>query len=143
MGQRRQGGEAMSVRYALSTIFGLALLPVASMPGSASVTPIAEAGGADEPMVIQLAAKKGGGAHKGGASHKVKESKHVKVHHVNVNKNVHVKRKVYVNKTVNVNVKRGLYKGRHVYTGGTWARPRAYWWPVGGAVTAGAALGFV
>ncbi len=39
---------------------------------------------------------------------------------------------------------RGLYRGANVYYhGGAWARPGGYWWPVGGAVAAGAALGFV
>ena len=38
---------------------------------------------------------------------------------------------------------RGLYRGRYVYRGGPWVRPRNYWWPLGGAVAAGAALGMV
>ena len=38
---------------------------------------------------------------------------------------------------------RGLYRGRYVYRGGPWVRPRNYWWPIGGAVAAGAALGMV
>jgi len=56
----------------------------------------------------------------------------------------------------------GVYRGGTVYRGGAygyrpgvhaygyrpgywggWARPGGYWWPVGGAVAAGAALGFV
>ncbi|MEJ2378248.1 MAG: hypothetical protein P8Y71_23645 [Pseudolabrys sp.] len=100
---------------------------------------------ADHSLVIQVAGRKGRGAKAGGAHRAGK-----------VNKNVDIKRKsggahgkVKVNKNVNVNVdrkghgNRGLYRGRHVYTGGTWARPGAYWWPRGGAVAAGAALGFV
>ena len=38
---------------------------------------------------------------------------------------------------------RGLYRGRYVYRGGPWVRPRNYWWPIGGAIAAGAALGMV
>jgi hypothetical protein len=137
----------MSSKYALSAIFGLALLPIASVPVTANTNSIGEAAAiADKPMLIELAARKGGGhkggqksAHKGG---KVSAGKSAKVNRsAKVNKNV--KRNVNVNKNVNVNVKRGLYTGRHVYTGGVWVRPSAYWWPVGGAVAAGAALGFV
>ena len=32
-----------------------------------------------------------------------------------------------------------VYRGR----GGAWARPGRYWWPRGGAIAAGAAIGFV
>jgi len=59
----------------------------------------------------------------------------------NVNRNTKVNRNTNVNRNVNVN--RGLYTGRHVYSGGVWVRPTGYWWPVGGAIAAGAAVGFV
>jgi hypothetical protein len=58
-----------------------------------------------------------------------------------VNRAVVVNRGVRVNRAVVVN--RGLYRGRYVYRGGPWVRPRAYWWPIGGAVAAGAALGMI
>jgi hypothetical protein len=140
----------MSLRYALSAMFCLALLPVASVPVTANANSIEEAAAiADKSMLIELAARKGGG-HKGGAhksAHKggkVKASKTAKVNRsAKVNKKVQVNRNLKVNKNVNVNVKRGLYTGRHIYTGGVWVRPSAYWWPVGGAVAAGAAMGFV
>src|SRR5215510_13436002 len=109
----------MSSKYALSAIFGLALLPIASVPVTANTNSIGEAAAiADKPMLIELAARKGGG-HKGGhkSAHKGGKVKAGKTANVNrsakVNKNV--KRNVNV-KNVNVNVKRGLYTGRHVYT---------------------------
>jgi len=52
----------------------------------------------------------------------------------------------------------GVYRGGTVYRGGAygrpgygyhrgywggWARPGGYWWPAGGAIAAGAAIGFV
>jgi hypothetical protein len=144
----------MSLKFSLSAIFGLVFLPVASMPVAAHLASTTKTTTvAAETKVIQLAdARKKKGAHKGGASHNVKANKNVNVkrsgkvnknvggkHNVNVKKNVDVN----VKKNVNVNVKHGLYTGRHVYTGGTWVRPGGYWWPVGGAVAAGAALGFV
>jgi hypothetical protein len=39
---------------------------------------------------------------------------------------------------VNVNVNRNVVVRR-----GAWVRPGRYWWPVGGAIAAGAAIGFV
>jgi hypothetical protein len=49
-----------------------------------------------------------------------------------------------VNRNINRNVNRNAY--RNVRRGGywgAWARPGGYWWPVGGAVAAGAAMGFI
>lgn len=55
---------------------------------------------------------------------------------------VHVNRNVNVNRNIHVN--RGLYRGPNVYyRGGVWRRPGSYWWPAGGAIAAGAALGFI
>jgi len=137
----------MSLRYALSAVFGLALLSVACVPVIANTTSITEAVAmAEKPILIELAARKSGGGHKGSAAksaHKGGKVKAGRSAKVKGNKNVHVNRNVNVKKNVNVNGKRGLYTGRHVYTGGVWVRPSAYWWPVGGAVAAGAALGFV
>jgi hypothetical protein len=42
---------------------------------------------------------------------------------------------------VNRNVNRNVYRGGGRY--GNWARPGGFWWPAGGAVAAGAALGFI
>ena len=42
---------------------------------------------------------------------------------------------------MNRNVNRNVYRGGGRY--GNWARPGGYWWPAGGAVAAGAALGFI
>lgn len=46
----------------------------------------------------------------------------------------------YAHRNFNRNVNRNVRRGGHR---GGWARPGGYWWPVGGAVAAGAALGFV
>ncbi len=35
------------------------------------------------------------------------------------------------------------YRGGVAYRGGAWARPGRYWWRPGGAIAAGAAIGFV
>jgi hypothetical protein len=45
-----------------------------------------------------------------------------------------------VNRNTNRNVNRNVNRGT---VGAGWARPGGYWWPRGGAVAAGAALGFV
>jgi hypothetical protein len=139
--------------FALGAILGLALLPSASMPASANMASMKQAASAaaDHSLVVQVAERKGRGAKAGGAHSAKKVNKNVGTKskaggaHSNVKakKNVNVKKDVNVNVNRTVNVNRGLYSGRHVYTGGTWVRPGAYWWPRGGAVAAGAALGFV
>jgi hypothetical protein len=53
-----------------------------------------------------------------------------------------------INRNVTRNVNRNVYRNvnRNVYRAGAWgnwSRPGGYWWPVGGAVAAGAAIGFV
>ena len=58
--------------------------------------------------------------------------------HVNRNVNRNINRNV--NRNVYRNVNRNVYRAGHW---GAWARPGRYYWPVGGAVAAGAALGFV
>jgi hypothetical protein len=125
----------------LSTAFGLALLPIVSMTASANIASMTQTAiGAGDTAVIQVAQRKGGGGtHNKSANKSVKKNRNVNVNK-NVNRNVNVKKNVNVNRNVTVN--RGLYSGRHVYTGGAWVRPGAYWWPVGGAVAAGAAIGF-
>jgi len=60
----------------------------------------------------------------------------------NVSRNVDVNRNVNRNADVNRNVNRNVNANRTVGTGG-WARPSGYWWRPGGAVAAGAAVGFV
>lgn len=37
----------------------------------------------------------------------------------------------------------GVYRGGAVVRRGGWARPGRYWWPAGGAIAAGAAIGMV
>jgi hypothetical protein len=72
--------------------------------------------------------------HRGGGAH-VNRNMHVN-RNVNVNRNVHVNRNVNVNRNVRVNGYHG-----DVYHAGAWARP--YRWAPGGAIAAGAAIGFV
>ena len=55
--------------------------------------------------------------------------------------NVGVSRNVNVTRNRNVDVNRNV--NRTVVRTGAWARPGRYWWRPGGAVAAGAALGFV
>lgn len=144
----------MTTRYLLNlsgaAILGLALLPVASAPANASMASLPHwAIAADQASdVIQVAAKRyGGGGARVNRSATVRTS-NVRVNrNVNMNRNVNVNRNVRVNRNVNVyrnvNVNRGLYRSSYVYRGGAWVRPRNYWWPVGGAVAAGAALGVI
>jgi hypothetical protein len=76
-----------------------------------------------------------GGFNRGGYAHRGN------FHGANRNINRNVNRNI--NRNVNRNVTRNV--NRHVYragAGGNWSR-RGYWWPVGGAVAAGAAIGFV
>jgi hypothetical protein len=58
---------------------------------------------------------------------------------ININRNLNVNRNVTrnVNRNVNVNVNRGVVRT------GAWVRPDHYWWRPGGAVVAGASVGFV
>ena len=62
----------------------------------------------------------------------------------NVNRNINRNVNRNVNRNMNRNVNRNVYRNvnRAGYWG-NWGRPGGYWWPVGGAVAAGAALGFV
>lgn len=137
----------MPTKFALSAIFGFALLPIASVPASANIGSMTQAAAAPaDTIVSHVAQRKGTGAAKANKNVSANRSRNVNVNkktnvNRNVNRDVNVNRNVNVNRSVNVN--RGLYTGRHVYTGGTWVRPGGYWWPVGGAVAAGAAIGFV
>ena len=130
----------MTTRYALgAAIFGLSLLPLASAPASASLAAMTQsAAPAAETLVIEVARRGAVRVHRGAV--RVNRSVHVS-RNVRVNRNVNVHRNVRVNRAV-VAPGRGLYRGRYGYRGGPWVRPRNYWWPVGGAVVAGAALGF-
>jgi hypothetical protein len=58
---------------------------------------------------------------------------------MNINRNLNANRNVSrnVNSNVNVNVNRSVVRT------GVWGRPDHYWWRPGGAVVAGAAIGFV
>jgi hypothetical protein len=58
---------------------------------------------------------------------------------MNISRNLNANRNVSrnVNSNVNVNVNRSVVRT------GVWGRPDHYWWRPGGAVVAGAAIGFV
>ena len=83
-----------------------------------------------------------GGANRGARAHRGNLHGANRYAHGNINRNVNrnVTRNVNRNINRNVNVNRGAYRAGHW---GNWARPSRYYWPVGGAVAAGAALGFV
>jgi hypothetical protein len=82
----------------------------------------------------------GGGMHRGGYAHRgnMHGVNRYGAHNVNRNVNRNINRNVYRNANV---YRGGAYRGGVRYGG--WARPGRYYWPVGGAVAAGAALGFV
>jgi hypothetical protein len=98
---------------------------------------------------------RGGGAHRGGMHHGVNRgnfnrSGHVahrgNFHGANRNVNRNINRNVNRNINRNVNVNRNVHVNRNVYRAGhwgNWARPGWYRWNPGGAIAAGAALGFV
>jgi hypothetical protein len=88
-----------------------------------------------------LVPARGGGGHArhGGGMHRGAHVAHRGNAHVanrNVSRNVNRNVNRHVNRNVNRTVNRA---GRY----GNWARPGGYWWPAGGAVAAGAALGFI
>jgi hypothetical protein len=60
--------------------------------------------------------------------------------HGNVNRNINRNVNRNVNRNINRNVNRNVVRAGHW---GNWARPGRYWWPVGGAVAAGAAMGWI
>lgn len=85
-----------------------------------------------------------GGVNRGGYAHRGNFHGANRYGNRNINRNVNCN----VNRNVNCNVNRNAYRNvnRNVYRAGhwgNWARPGGYWWPTGGAVAAGAALGFV
>jgi hypothetical protein len=152
--QMRTNREAsMTTRYALgAAILGFSLLPFASAPASANLaamTQTAVAADAD-PFVSQV--QRRGGAVRVNRSVNVNRNFNRNVHvNRNISRNVNrnISRNVYVNRNVRVNRAvvtggRGLYRGAHYWHGGRrWVRPRNYWWPVGGAIAAGAAIGVI
>ncbi len=127
----------MKTRYLLSAVI-LGLFPIASAPANASVAGMTQSAITLTENTDLIQVQRRGGA-------RVNRSVNV---NRNFNRNVNVNRNVRVNRNVNVNRNvyrggRGLYRGGYVYRGGPWVRPRNYWWPVGGAIAAGAALGMV
>jgi len=86
-----------------------------------------------------------GGAHRGAYAHRGSVHGGNRYAHRNGNRNVNRNINRNVNRNVYRNVNRNVYRAGVYRSGyyGRWARPGGYWWPVGGAVAAGAAIGFV
>jgi hypothetical protein len=103
--------------------------------------------------------RSGGGMHRGGGGMQRGGGMHHGMNRGNFNRGGHVAHRGNfqganrygahnVNRNVNRNINRNAYRNvnRNVYRAGawgSWSRPGRYYWPVGGAVAAGAALGFV
>jgi hypothetical protein len=135
------------LKITASAISWVALLAFTSqaMAGAMPISPPATLSA--ETAVVEVVVRHGGGGRNVHVNRGANFNRNAHINrNVNVNRNVH--RNVNVNRNINVNrnvhVNRGIYRGPNVYYhGGRWARPGAYWWPVGGAIAAGAAIGFV
>jgi hypothetical protein len=119
----------------VAALAGCGLLPIGL--NSTSATPLSVSAGAgqpDSPSDIELVRGRGGGGgmRRGGGGGRAANFNRGGNRNVNVNRNVN--RNINRNVTRNVNVNRGRWGG--------WARP-GYRWRPGGAIAAGAALGFV
>jgi len=119
-------------------------------------SPETAATGLGDGLLVQVRAvrgggmRHGGGMHRGGARHGNRGGFHRGGHvahrgnfhgasrHANRNVNRNFNRNV--NRNINRNVNRNVYRAG---AWGRWSRPGWYRWPAGGAVAAGAALGFV
>jgi hypothetical protein len=149
----------MTTRSALgAVILGSSLLLLSAPANASTFARSQSAVPVQQDFIIEVAKRGGGGGGGGAKVNRGNVNRNVNVNrgynvnrNVNVNRNINrstnVNRNVNVNRNINrnvyrgVNVNRGYYGGRHVYYGGSWARPRNYWWPVGGAIVAGAAIG--
>ena len=130
----------MTTRYLCGVaLLGLMLLPMASAPANANLGGLTQSAVTmDDSMVIQVQRRAVGA----GRAVVVRPARVARP--VGVGRAVRVTRPAVVRPAVVARpavIGRGLYRGRWVYRGGPWVRPRAYWWPVGGAIAAGAALG--
>jgi hypothetical protein len=98
--------------------------------GSAAAQP-------DEGLIVQARAGRSG-VHRGGMRHGMNRGGFNRGGHVARRGSLHRGNR-YANRNFNRNFNRNIYRAGW----GNWARPGSYWWPVGGAVAAGAAIGFV
>ena len=128
-------------------IIGAAMAALASLSIAQQSIAMPMAGGADQILqsgdsyisTVAAACAKGRCAHGGGGA------AHARGGHTNVNRNVNAN--VNVNRNVHVNgggYHGGIYRGGvygGAWHGGPWVR--SYGWPVGGAIAAGAAIGFI
>lgn len=138
----------MKFRYLLSAaLFGLSILPVASGPANAGLAGMTQSAIAtDNTDMIQLAQHgPARAAPRRGVAPRAVAPRAVAPRAVGPRAVAPraVGPRVVAPRVVAPVAGRGLYTGRYVYRGGPWVRPRAYWWPIGGAVLAGAALGVV
>jgi len=104
-------------------------------------------------LILNVRARPGGarhgGMHRGGVRHgnrggfnrgaHVARRGNVRGANRSVNRNFNRNVNRNFNRNVNRNFNRNVNRARW----GNWARPGRYWWPAGGAVAAGAALGFI
>ncbi len=139
-----QKGIAMRKNLVIAALFGLALAPAGSSPSSASplglaATALPSAGALVEPAQY-VPGTRGGVAPRGVAPRFVGPGRvGVVPGRVGVpgtfNRNVVINRNIVINRT-------GAYRGGP-WRGGVWVRPRWYRWGPGGAIVAGAAIGFI
>jgi hypothetical protein len=129
----------MTIRTAFGAVILGSSLVMLSAPANASTLGLTQSAvSIDQDLIVQVA-RRSATIH---VNRSVKVNRGATINrNFNVNRNVKVNRNIYVNRPVNV--RRGLYSGRYVYRGGPWVRPRNYWWPVGGAIAAGAAIGLL
>ena len=146
------------MRKLLSIALAASLIPATPISGAFAApiapAPVSTANDASTPLLQVKDNRHGGGKHVNRNAHVNRNvNRNVKVNrNVNVNRNVKVNRNVNVHRNVNVNrnVNRKAYHGwgrnYHYswrYNGGRWVRPSDYWWIAGGAIAAGAAIGYL
>ncbi len=132
----------MRVRLALTAaIASIAMLPFSFAPASANIAGMTQPAIAVDDMdseVIQVQRGRGGGGGVNRGNVNRGNVNRANVNRANVNRSNINRGNVNVNRNVNRNVNVNT-----VYRGGSWSRPRNYWWPVGGAIAAGAAIGMI
>ncbi|HWJ99143.1 MAG TPA: hypothetical protein VNR41_00355 [Xanthobacteraceae bacterium] len=148
------------MRKSLSIVLAASLISINPMSGAfaAPVAPIAPANDASA-LVLQIKSHRGGGgkhsAHRGGgnrghanrAHNRRPHSGKKSGHHARPGKH-HAKPGHHGKPGHHANKRHYKGYGRHHhhkwhYNGGRWVRPSDYWWIAGGAIAAGAAIGYL
>jgi hypothetical protein len=138
-----------------AALLGTVLVPCTPAPAGASLAALTRtAVGAHDAVTIEPArfgGRGGGGMRgagmRGGAGMNrgaMNRANFAGANRANIGRNANLNRGA--NRNVNRNVNRNINRttvGAGVGRAGGWARPGRYWWPAGGAVAAGAALGVV